>query len=66
MDYVVFETNYKQVYTGDPRDREELSQMGRAARLLTYAQAEAIMELLNRQYGYRYRFEVRPKNALPL
>lgn len=66
MDYVVFETNYRKVYTGDPRDNEELSGMGRDARLLTYAQAEAVVELLSRQHGYRYRFEVISKNSLPL
>ena len=66
MDYVVFETNYKQVYTGDIRDRDELSSMGRDAKVLNYSQAEALVEILNRQYGYRYSFRVVSRNSLPL
>lgn len=66
MEYVVFETIFNQVYTGDTRDRDELSPMGRDAKLLNMAQAEALVEVLNRQYGYRYSFRVISKNSLPL
>lgn len=66
MEYVLFETNYRKVYTGDIRDRDELSNLGQDAKLLSHSQAEALMEVLTRQYGYRYSFQIISKSSLPL
>jgi hypothetical protein len=66
MEYVVFEANSRQVYTGDIRDRDELSHMGRDAKVFNFAQAEEVAQMLARQYSYRYSFQVVAKSALPL
>ena len=64
MTFIIKETKTNRFYSADARDRDELTPEMRQAQELSYAQAEALCETLNKLYGNKYRFELLQANSL--
>lgn len=58
MTYIVKEIKHNLVYSGDVRDRDEITSDYHRAQKMSWAQAEGLCDVLNRLHGYRYNFQV--------